>query len=171
MMPMPMNSTNTTKQMGMSMDMNMEMVMTFRPWNEYQLKLLFDSWNIEEKWQFGLSIVAVILACIASRGLRRVNTYLHKKYLIIGNKQNKLWLVLYSTSSGINYGLTLMLMLVSMTYNPVLFVSLMIGYGIGEGIFSYNESNHNLVDGDLEDQQLQRQQLTRYQNENECACG
>ena len=37
--------------------------------------------------------------------------------------------------SAINYGFALMLMLVAMTFNPVLFVSLMIGYGIGDFIF------------------------------------
>ncbi len=43
--------------------------------------------------------------------------------------------VLHGLVSGINYGFALLLMLIAMTYNPWLFVSLMIGYGIGDFIF------------------------------------
>ena len=40
------------------------MVMTFGDWSDYRLKLLFDSWNIEEKWQFLLSWMFVVMAVI-----------------------------------------------------------------------------------------------------------
>lgn len=41
----------------------------------------------------------------------------------------------HSVLSGLNYGLALMLMLVAMTYNPTLFLMLMIGYALGDFIF------------------------------------
>lgn len=43
--------------------------------------------------------------------------------------------ILHATLAGLNYGLALLLMLVAMTYNPSLFMALIIGYGIGDFIF------------------------------------
>lgn len=43
--------------------------------------------------------------------------------------------VLHSTLSGLNYGLALLLMLIAMTYNPSLFMALIIGYAFGDFIF------------------------------------
>ena len=44
----------------------------------------------------------------------------------------------HAVFQGLNYGMALMLMLVAMTYNPTLFLGLMIGYGIGDYIFSFH---------------------------------
>jgi hypothetical protein len=44
--------------------------------------------------------------------------------------------VYHALLSGLNYGMSLMLMLVAMTYNPWLFVALMIGCAIGDYIFA-----------------------------------
>ena len=46
------------------------------------------------------------------------------------------WLrLLHSVLSGLNYGLALFLMLMAMSYNPSIFVSLITGYAIGDFIF------------------------------------
>ena len=43
--------------------------------------------------------------------------------------------LLHAALSGLNYGLAMMLMLVVMTYNPNLFVALVVGYAIGDYYF------------------------------------
>lgn len=43
--------------------------------------------------------------------------------------------LLHSILSGLNYGVALLLMLVAMTYNPSLFIALMIGYAVGDFLF------------------------------------
>lgn len=47
-----------------------------------------------------------------------------------------IWLrLLHSLLSGLNYGLALLLMLLAMTYNPSIFISLISGYALGDFIF------------------------------------
>ena len=43
--------------------------------------------------------------------------------------------ILHAILSGLNYGIALMLMLIAMTYNPSLFLALIIGYCTGDFIF------------------------------------
>lgn len=43
--------------------------------------------------------------------------------------------LLHAVLSGLNYALALLLMLVAMTYNPGLFMALVIGYAIGDFLF------------------------------------
>ena len=43
--------------------------------------------------------------------------------------------LLHSILSGLNYGMALMLMLVAMTFNPSLFLALVIGFSIGDFVF------------------------------------
>ena len=56
--------------------------------------------------------------------------------------------LVHSLLSGLNYGLALLLMLMAMTYNPSIFVSLITGYAIGDFVFfvrmrpSANENCH-----------------------------
>lgn len=51
--------------------MMMEMMpMSFGKFSDYRLKLLFVTWDITEKWQFGLSWLAVCLAVIVYHALR-----------------------------------------------------------------------------------------------------
>ena len=43
--------------------------------------------------------------------------------------------VLHALLSGLNYGLALLLMLIAMTYNPSLFIALIVGYSFGDFLF------------------------------------
>jgi len=43
--------------------------------------------------------------------------------------------ILHSILSGLNYGIALILMLIAMTYNPSLFLALIVGYSVGDFIF------------------------------------
>ena len=43
--------------------------------------------------------------------------------------------VLHSILSGLNYGIALLLMLIAMTYNPSLFLALIVGYALGDFLF------------------------------------
>lgn len=47
-------------------------VMTFGSFRDYKLKLLWDSWDITEEWQFCLSWLAVFLAVVLYHGLHYV---------------------------------------------------------------------------------------------------
>jgi len=40
--------------MNMDDDSTSEMTMTFASWSAYKLKILFDSWDVETKWEFAL---------------------------------------------------------------------------------------------------------------------
>ena len=46
--------------------------MTFGSFKDYQLKLLWESWDIQEEWQFALSWLAVFLAVILYHALHFV---------------------------------------------------------------------------------------------------
>lgn len=57
--------------MDMHMDgMTMAMPMTFGKLSDYKLKLLFEWWDIQEKWQFALSWIVVCCASIAYHAIR-----------------------------------------------------------------------------------------------------
>eukprot|EP01031_Cornospumella_fuschlensis_P039637 gene39637-48255_t len=148
----------------MQMDDNMGMgmmPMTFGQWSDYKLKLLFESWDIKEKWQFALSWFAVVLAVVVYHGLRycigeielwmsdwRRRSYgtsssssygtsllkKEEKVLFVSSsnpKANHIRLrLLHAFLSALQYGMALMLMLVAMTYNPSLFLALVVGYFI-----------------------------------------
>lgn len=47
-------------------------VMTFGSWKDYQLQLLWESWDIEEEWQYALSWIAVFLAVVLYHGVHYV---------------------------------------------------------------------------------------------------
>ena len=36
---------------------NSEMTMTFTSWSVYKLQILFDSWNVDTKWEFALRLI------------------------------------------------------------------------------------------------------------------
>ena len=58
-----------------------------------------------------------------------------------------LWFrLLHAVLSGLNYGLALLLMLVAMTFNPSLFLALMVGYCIGDFVFFSKMRKHSLAD-------------------------
>jgi Ctr copper transporter family len=57
-------------------DMQMSMVMTFGKWEDYKLKLVFDSWDIQTKTQYFFTWVFVVLAVIAWHGLKHLQTTL-----------------------------------------------------------------------------------------------
>mmetsp|Transcript_36055 Transcript_36055/g.36742 ORF Transcript_36055/g.36742 Transcript_36055/m.36742 type:complete len:162 (-) Transcript_36055:210-695(-) len=147
--------------MKMNNEMHMMMPMTFTSFTDYKLKLLFDSWDIQTKWQFFLSWLTVCLMTIfyhfvkyliicledictkkygASSDDVRVAD-LFKRLIPEGNGASDrammrcVYRLIHSTLVALNYGLALMLMLVGMTFNPMLFLALVIGYGIGDFIF------------------------------------
>lgn len=151
---MDMETHNEMNMEDMDME-DMEMVMTFGSWSDYQLKLLFDFWNIETKGQFALSWIVVVMAACSYHGLKYLISHLEIRIIRSGTYENigidggvdrKRWWwcgsrrqgmerLLHAFMSAINYGLALMLMLVTMTYNPLLFLAAVIGYGIGDFIF------------------------------------
>ena len=146
--PMDM-SANTTATMG---------DMTFLPWESYKMQLLFASWNISEPWQFALTWFVVMLAAMSLHILECVSLSLRKSMISMLLKHEGVeavdkcedmtvvfpvekvkrpigWQVvkfIHGLLSGTRYGLSLLLMLVAMTFNPSLFLALFVGYIIGD---------------------------------------
>ena len=157
----------------------MEMVMTFSDWDSYQLKLLFRSWDIQEKWQFAFSWFAVVLAVIFYHWMKSV----YRKLTVLLESTNTAEVSLLNNARTVSYsrqitliddvltvtffqltfirafwnsllyGMSLMLMLVAMTYNSSLFVALMIGYFLGDLLFQElpNNSQNRHANGDHKD--------------------
>ena len=46
--------------------------MTFGSWKDYQLQLLWESWDIQEQWQYALSWIVVFLAVVLYHGIHYV---------------------------------------------------------------------------------------------------
>jgi hypothetical protein len=128
----------------------------FDGWGEYQLRLLFSFWNIQTKWQFGLSCLAVIIGCIGLHGIIFLRRYIKflimqrtSTHMMVEKPEDRTQLVLKKTikegnivglkicyffSTILFYFFILMLTLVTTTFNPWLFTSLIIGYSLGEMI-------------------------------------
>lgn len=54
--------------------MEMSMVMTFGSWSDYQLKVIFDAWDITTKLEFAIAWFGVVLAGVLYHALRYVIT-------------------------------------------------------------------------------------------------
>ena len=138
--------------MDMDMDMSMEMTMTFQDWDEYKVTILWDQWEVKEKWQYALSWFAIVLAAAFYHVFRFANEWIKQQLLIpnqgnadvdvglISNKSSTpsstlKWRIAHALVSGASYGYALLLMLVAMTYNPGLLCALMTGYALGDFAF------------------------------------
>jgi len=170
----------------------MMMVMTFTNWSDYQLKILFDGWDVTTRGQFALSWFAIMGAGVAYHYLRYKVEVLEahqqsreREALRGAHTTNPLmdglmdsskgergvygsaagaagstaeiatstgpvspggsislslssttkYYLLHAATVSLCYGLSLMLMLVAMTYNPALFVALMVGWASGDFLF------------------------------------
>lgn len=51
--------------------------MTFSDFDEYKVKILFDDWNVTEKWQFVLSWFAIVLATIIYHWMKYITRWLN----------------------------------------------------------------------------------------------
>lgn len=173
---------NSTMDMSM---MDMSMVMTFGSFSDYRVQILFDGWDVTEKWQFALSWFAVVILTVVYHFSKHGLLVLEKYMATIANKRlsfdsgygsvqkgeqndsshtlnaslvpNKkngkelvplIYYIAHALYTGFNYGYSLLLMLIAMTYNPSLFVALMIGWAIGDFIFYCRmpENTHKLED-------------------------
>lgn len=159
--------------------MMMMMTMTFGSWSDYELKIVWEGWDVKTKGQFALSWFAVVLMTIAYQGLKYWHSSLDSRMVSLNLKRNgsgdeavlpnektsldlttpsgnpktamyeklldnviggasevplKL-VVLHAALAAFNYALALILMLVAMTYNPSLFMALIVGYFLGDIMF------------------------------------
>jgi Ctr copper transporter family len=130
---------------------------TFSDWGSYQLQLLFRGWNIDTPWQFTLTWFAILLLVACLHLLECASTSMKHSMLLILRKRNKSktseagddssdsleptgsrpfgWILIkmiFGTISGIRYGLSLMLMLIATSYNPSIFVALVLGFFVGD---------------------------------------
>lgn len=176
---MDMDDNSSDMDMSDDMDMGMSMVMTFTSWSDYQLKIVWDGWDVKTEWQFALSWFAVMFMTFAYQGLKHQHTYLEAQIMSLRMKRSdsgddkgsssaetptvsgtsraplveKLidtvvggsneipfkYVLLHAFLGSVNYALALILMLVAMTYNPSLFMALVVGYFLGD-IFFFRRS-------------------------------
>ena len=142
--------------------MSSHMGSTFSDWNSYKIVLVFQGYDIETPWQFGLTCLAVALAsmflhyveCLVST-LRSsmIQTLVHQNtessVIAGGHCANAMspptlhatavrprgWRVIKLVSSilsGLKYIYYMLLMLVAMSFNPLLVLSLVVGYFVGD---------------------------------------
>ena len=78
-------------------------------------------------------------------------TSISHKYPQISNQMR----LLHALLNALNYGLALMLMLVAMTFNPCLFLALVIGYGLGDYYFFIRMQKKNQIDEDYAINEIQ----------------
>lgn len=129
----------------------------FSNWNSYRLNLLFSTYVIETPLQFALTWFAVVFAVIFFHFLDAVVTCMDKGMIGFLSKDEKyhpselnsngynqkiarpvgwtLVKIIRGLFAALKYGLSLMLMLIAMTFNPSLFLALFIGYWVGDIIF------------------------------------
>ena len=142
----------------MSMPANTCGTMTYCGWSDYKLKIVFEHWNVTSQGMFVLSWFAVVLMVIAHSALKYYierldatgDCFSPKKSaegvamdsnLLIDGKLDQRecfsykFLAYRGFLAACSYGISLLLMLIAMTFQPWLLVALMIGYGIGEACF------------------------------------
>jgi hypothetical protein len=130
---------------------------TFSDWSSYQLQLLFRGWSIDTPWQFTLTWFAILILVACLHLVECASTSMKHSMLQILSKRNKLktseagddssdaseptrsrpfgWALIkmiFGIISGIRYGLSLMLMLIATSYNPSIFVALVLGFFAGD---------------------------------------
>ena len=132
---------------------NITALNVFDSWNEYQMKILFNGWETTRPWQFILSCIGVVSFGVILNLLVLLRTYIKNKIyesnitlfntynegenikLIHKRKETNSicgWKVLYffiSLGFYVSFGL---IQLILTTYNPWLFISVVLGYSIGD---------------------------------------
>ena len=132
--------------------------MYFAPWKQYQLHILFISWDVTSQGGFVLSWFAVAAAAVFQHYLdcvlkafdtamaKHLDKESHSDINVLNKKSAKNvvtvrpkrptgWFVvktLRGLIGAFKYAMSLMLMLVAMTFNPSLFLALFVGYWIGD---------------------------------------
>lgn len=125
------------------MDMDDDgMRMTFASWSSYQLKIIFNSWNVTTRWEFVIAWICVFIFSIFYHWLRYIlcqveNTYFKSRLVSDGSNAHFLSMgrFVHSIVNAMLYGSGLFMMLIAMTYNPCLFLSLVLGYATGDYLF------------------------------------
>lgn len=123
----------------------------FDSWNEYQIKLLFNFWNVQYKWEFALTCIIIFVSSILLQYIFLLLKYIEYKILeVISNNnerdiEERRQLVFkksdpkscaclklgYFATSFVFYGLFLILSLIVTTLNPWIVMSLVLGYSLG----------------------------------------
>lgn len=126
----------------------------FDGWNEYQFRFLFNFWNIQKPWQLGMTCLGVFTVCISLHLIKMLRGYIKSRITISKNKrrsdnletQNLLYnntkvscspccmYLSYFLSSLLFYTVLLLLTLATTTFNPWIFISLVLGYTVGDMI-------------------------------------
>ena len=159
--------------------MDMSMTMTFGSWSDYDLKIVWDAWDVKTKGQFALSWFAVLFLTISYQAIKYWYASLETRMIALCLKRNGSgdlsamqvdkassdlstpisglkstayealldnvvggncdipfkYIILHAAVASLNYALALILMLVAMTYNPSLFMALVVGYFLGDLLF------------------------------------
>ncbi len=126
----------------------------FDNWTEYKIKILFSSWSTLEIWQFALTCLAFFtlsLSCHLLKWLvvflknevykinmdrlneKEENVRLMKNLSIPIKESNACCLTFsYFVASLFYYTTCLLVLMACMTFNPWIFVSIVLGYSVGD---------------------------------------
>ena len=135
---------------------------SFADWDTYKVRLLLKGWDVREPWQFALTWFVVLLAAMSLHYLDCAYVSMKSSMMQVLQQYNakmaeiddedivvlerstgrvarsrrpvrwKITKLCISLISGMRYAMTLFLMLTAMTYNPSLFLALVLGFFIGD---------------------------------------
>jgi hypothetical protein len=146
--------------------MGMSMAMSFSPLFDYKVVVLFGWWDVQTPAQYAATCLVVFLATVGYHALRAFQAKVARSLppsndrATTSTSSGGLQTPLLSTSApalalgspsfssrllhalvgGAGYGLALLLMLVSMTYNSGLFIVLCFGYAVGDFCFAHQQT-------------------------------
>lgn len=127
----------------------------FDGWTDYKINFLFTSWSTAYVWQFVLTCLAIFTASLTCHLIRWGREFIKKelykinmdrlnekeetmrlmKNLALPVKDNSGCLTFsYFVISLLYYTLCLFVLLGSMTFNPWIFISTVLGYSIGDTV-------------------------------------
>lgn len=125
----------------------------FDGWADYQIKFLFSSWVTNKVWQFCLTCLAIFFASFSCHLFRWLREFIKKelykfnldrlnekeetmrlmKNLALPVKDNTGCLMFsYFLVSMFYYTLSLFVICGAMTFNPWIFISVILGYSLGD---------------------------------------
>ena len=131
---------------------------TFTSWDSYEVTLLFKGWQTENSWQFALTWFVVVMATMSLHYFECAYLSMKSSMMQVLAKHSaelaemdssppitpdkftrstrpfgwQITKLCMGLLSAMRYAMTLFLMLTAMTYNPSLFLALVVGFFIGD---------------------------------------
>ena len=119
--------------------------MSFGATNNYEIIIPFGGIKIEEVWQFVIVWALVLLTAVTHHAIRYQIHIAEKNSNWENNKGEMRSRLRHAALVSINYVLSLILMFVSMMMNILLLLAAILGYAIGDYIFSFRSQEEEVL--------------------------